>query len=106
MIALRLERQEATACQAFTRASEQAELKIIAAVQAVRPFREKLRQAKLERAAFAAGQVGPDREAVLLSANASLSALGRALNVQTFAALDKPGTGAALVRQSYKTATD
>lgn len=100
MIALQLERKEASACQAFARASEQAEAKIIAAVEAIRPYREKLRQAKLERAAFVAGQVNaaadpaePGPEAGRLSTNHALSALAHALNTRPSAALDKPRTG-------------
>jgi len=96
MISLQLERKEAAACQAFVRASEQAEAKIIAAVEAIRPFREKLEQTKLERAAFIAGQATPaaagaasDPEPEQMSADLSLSALARALNTQASAAPDK-----------------
>lgn len=96
MIALHLERKEAAASRAFARASEQAEARIIAAVGAVRPFREKLEQVKLERAAFAAGRVfsaaqrdTPDPEPDQLSANLSLSAFANALNAQAFGAADK-----------------
>lgn len=95
-ITLHLDRKEAAACQAFTRASEQAEIRIMAAVESVRPLREKLEQVRLERAAFAEGQViaaaesaVPDPEPEHLSANLSLSALARALNTQTQDAPDK-----------------
>lgn len=100
MIALHLERREAAACRAFARASEQAEARIIAAVEAVRPFREKLKQVKLERAAFATGQVVsvvevgvPDPEPEQLSANLSLSALARPLKTQPPAAPKKHPIG-------------
>lgn len=96
MIALHLERKETAASRAFARASAQAEARIIAAVEAVRPFREKLEQVKLERAAFAAGRVfsaverdTPDSKPDQLSANLSLSAFANALNAQTFGAADK-----------------
>ncbi len=96
MISLHLERKEAAACQAFMRASEQAEARIIAAMEGLRPLREKLEQARLDRAAFIAGQAIPAAESAMpepeseqVSANLSLSALARSLNTQTSAAPEK-----------------
>ena len=97
VIALQLERKEAEAWGAFARASEQSEAKIIAAVESIRPFREKLQRARLERATFvkeqtifaAPGPAVPDPEPEQLRANLSLSALARALHAQTSAAPEK-----------------
>jgi hypothetical protein len=81
MIAIHLERREAAACRAFERASEQAEARILAAVEGIRPFREKLGQARSERAAFLAEQTVEDTAAPdVESANASLSALALSLD--------------------------
>jgi hypothetical protein len=102
MIALQLERREMAASQALANASEHAEARIIAALEAIRPVREKFWLARSERAAFIAGQVpstavpvSPDHEAEQISANLSLSAFATALNAQTSAAPDKTRNGAA-----------